>query len=96
MAVHAKTRSMDIHGYPWISVGPVLVGLVPGGGLTPPQADAPTAAAVVVTYVINFSIGYPGHGDIQDDQRFDRADRLENQEHDRESQISPRCIGTHR
>ena len=37
----------------------------PSLGLTPPQADAPTAAAaVVVTYVINFSIGYPGHGSI--------------------------------
>ena len=75
MAVHAKTRSM-FHGYPWVSMdihghcyccggvvtpppGPAALLLQ---GVNPPRADGPTAAAaVVVTYVINFSIGYPGH-----------------------------------
>ena len=65
--------SMDIHGYPWITMGHCYCcgGVVTPPraqprcycrGLTPPRADGPTAAAaVVVTYVINFSIGYPGH-----------------------------------
>ena len=56
--------SMDFHGYPWISMdihGYPSVWFL--GWVNPAQADAPTAAAaaVVVTYVSNFSIGYPGH-----------------------------------